>query len=257
MVAPKNETSTAFLKQKPLLRGKVHVLILLLSPLWATKMIKSCHHDNLIAIIIAYITTFIFLFNVTTSSMFHLFTWSANKYVLLNRLDHFGIFLMITGSALPVYFAFPGKIRYAVIVIQILQALLGGMLIFLGVLNDHNEILNKEPPSNPYLEDNNGVKQNRKGRQLRTFLYLLMGIYQISFLPIVLMNLMLNEVIYMIVLGAVYIIGGLVYYFRYPNPWPSVFGFHEVFHVCCACGLISTLLVNSSVLQRNYEYVAY
>ena len=31
--------------------------------------------------------------------------------------------------------------------------------------------------------------------------------------------------------GAIYILGGLVYARRRPDPWPAWFGFHEVFHV--------------------------
>ncbi|MFO7962040.1 MAG: hemolysin III family protein [Nitriliruptoraceae bacterium] len=31
--------------------------------------------------------------------------------------------------------------------------------------------------------------------------------------------------------GAIYILGGLVYAHRRPDPWPAWFGFHEVFHV--------------------------
>ncbi len=30
--------------------------------------------------------------------------------------------------------------------------------------------------------------------------------------------------------GALYMLGGAVYGFRRPNPWPQWFGFHEVFH---------------------------
>ena len=30
--------------------------------------------------------------------------------------------------------------------------------------------------------------------------------------------------------GALYTVGGVVYGFRRPNPWPRWFGFHEVFH---------------------------
>jgi hemolysin III len=30
--------------------------------------------------------------------------------------------------------------------------------------------------------------------------------------------------------GVLYTIGGLVYLFKFPNPSPRVFGFHEVFH---------------------------
>ncbi|MET0844045.1 MAG: hemolysin III family protein [Mycetocola sp.] len=30
--------------------------------------------------------------------------------------------------------------------------------------------------------------------------------------------------------GALYTLGGVVYGFRRPDPWPRWFGFHEVFH---------------------------
>jgi hemolysin III len=32
--------------------------------------------------------------------------------------------------------------------------------------------------------------------------------------------------------GVVYSVGGLVYGAQRPNPWPGIFGFHEVFHAC-------------------------
>ena len=36
--------------------------------------------------------------------------------------------------------------------------------------------------------------------------------------------------------GVVYLIGGVVYALRAPDPWPSWFGFHEVFHVLVVAG---------------------
>ena len=32
--------------------------------------------------------------------------------------------------------------------------------------------------------------------------------------------------------GVVYTLGGIVYALKRPNPYPGVFGFHEVFHLC-------------------------
>jgi hemolysin III len=39
--------------------------------------------------------------------------------------------------------------------------------------------------------------------------------------------------------GVLYIVGAVLYHLRCPDPWPSVFGFHEVFHlfVCLAATL--------------------
>ena len=30
--------------------------------------------------------------------------------------------------------------------------------------------------------------------------------------------------------GGLYTVGAVVYAFQRPNPWPRIFGFHEVFH---------------------------
>ena len=36
--------------------------------------------------------------------------------------------------------------------------------------------------------------------------------------------------------GACYIAGAIVYALRKPDPWPKVFGFHEIFHVFVMLG---------------------
>ena len=44
--------------------------------------------------------------------------------------------------------------------------------------------------------------------------------------------------------GALYTLGGVVYGFQRPNPWPRWFGFHEVFHtftiVCYVAHYVGT-----------------
>jgi len=36
--------------------------------------------------------------------------------------------------------------------------------------------------------------------------------------------------------GLAYTVGALVYALKRPDPWPRVFGFHEVFHACTVVG---------------------
>ena len=47
--------------------------------------------------------------------------------------------------------------------------------------------------------------------------------------------------------GVLYTIGSVVYGIKKPNPWPGVFGFHEIFHVCTVlafmCHWTATLLI--------------
>jgi hemolysin III len=38
--------------------------------------------------------------------------------------------------------------------------------------------------------------------------------------------------------GVLYSIGGILYGLRWPDPWPSTFGYHEFFHACTAIAAI-------------------
>ena len=38
--------------------------------------------------------------------------------------------------------------------------------------------------------------------------------------------------------GALYSIGAVFYGLRWPNPWPTTFGYHELFHACTAVAAI-------------------
>ncbi len=40
----------------------------------------------------------------------------------------------------------------------------------------------------------------------------------------------------MLAAGVAYTAGALVYARKWPDPWPRVFGFHEVFHACTLVG---------------------
>ena len=38
--------------------------------------------------------------------------------------------------------------------------------------------------------------------------------------------------------GALYGIGAVCYGLRWPDPWPTTFGYHELFHACTALAAI-------------------
>ena len=46
------------------------------------------------------------------------------------------------------------------------------------------------------------------------------------------------ETVLLIVGGALYSIGGVLYGLKWPNPWPTTFGHHEFFHACTAVAAI-------------------
>jgi len=38
--------------------------------------------------------------------------------------------------------------------------------------------------------------------------------------------------------GALYSLGAIFYGLRWPDPWPTTFGYHEIFHACTAAAAI-------------------
>lgn len=73
-------------------------------------------------------------------------------------------------------------------------------------------------------------------RILYTSIYLLMGwIIVVGIWP--LSNVMASSGLYWMAAGGVfYSAGAVIYAFKRPDPWPAVFGFHEIFHVFILLG---------------------
>ena len=73
-------------------------------------------------------------------------------------------------------------------------------------------------------------------RWIGTGLYIGMGWVAILALPAFLAVLPWTAVAVLLLGGVLYTLGGVVYARRYPNPFPRVLGFHEVFHLLVIAG---------------------
>jgi hemolysin III len=62
--------------------------------------------------------------------------------------------------------------------------------------------------------------------------YVLLGWVAVFVFPQLLHNAGIAAFVLIAMGGLVYTAGGIVYALKRPNPWPGVFGFHEVFHLC-------------------------
>jgi hemolysin III len=54
--------------------------------------------------------------------------------------------------------------------------------------------------------------------------------------------------ILVIIGGALYTLGAVVYAVRWPNPFPAVFGFHEIFHVLVVAAAATQFVAVSFVV---------
>ena len=186
---------------KPKLRGWLHlatapltlaagIVLIALSPDQTTRIGSA-----------AFTGTALVLF--TVSAIYHTGTWSPRTWAFLRRFDHANIFLLIAGS----YTAFSlllldGTTRWVLLATVWAGAVLGVLF----------RIFWTDAP-----------------RWVYTPIYFALGWVAIFYAndfadagPAVITLIAVG--------GGLYTLGGLVYGLRRPNPFPTWFGFHEVFH---------------------------
>ena len=187
---------------KPHLRGWLHlvaaplslaasIVLVCLAPDPATKWGSA-----------VYLASSLILFGV--SAAYHRFYWEPRWERMWKRLDHSNIFLLIAGTYTPLSIA----LLDASTATLVLSIVWGGALA--GIL------LNLFWPTAP--------------RWLATAVYVALGWVAVAFLP-QLWAAGGAVVVWLIVAGGVlYTIGAVVYGTKKPDPWPTWFGFHEIFH---------------------------
>ena len=140
------------------------------------------------------------------SALYHIGSWEARREKLLRRLDHANIFILIAGTYTPIAFnVMTGWWR-----IGILVTVWG--LALAGVI-----------AAAPRLS---------LPRWVMVALYLLTGWVALAAIPEIAHNLGIGAILTLVLGGVLYTLGALAYAFKRPNPWPRVFGYHEVFHLC-------------------------
>jgi hemolysin III len=137
------------------------------------------------------------------SAIFHRPTWQPRARDLVGRLDQSAIFLLIAGTYTP-FGLLLGPAGHTLL-ICVWAGALGGL------------VLSVIWPSAP--------------KPLMAVIYVLFG-WSFSLLAPSLHRATGAGVMALILLGAVaYTVGAAVYALRRPDPFPKVFGYHEVFHL--------------------------
>jgi hemolysin III len=193
---------------KPLLRGWSHVVAFVAAAALCGVLVGLAPSGLARATAIVYLAGLCAMFGV--SSLFHRVRWSPAAHALVGRIDHSAIFAAIAGTYTPVaVLALDGWARVAV-----LSIVWGGTII--GVTLAWSRI---ELP-----------------RWLFTAIYALVGWALLAALP------QLPDALGWLGIGLIggggvaYTLGAVVYATKRPDPWPRVFGFHEVFHLGTVIG---------------------
>jgi hemolysin III len=150
-----------------------------------------------------YSVTVLGLFGI--SALYHRRTWSSPRSrTVMRRLDHSMIFLFIAGSYTPV-----AALAMDTTTSQWVLAVVWGGAVAGVVLKT----------AWPYAPAWVGVP-----------IYLALGWVAVLVLPDLLRGGGVAALVLLLVGGALYSAGGIMYALRRPDPWPNTFGYHEFFH---------------------------
>jgi hemolysin III len=194
---------------KPHLRGWLHlatapltlaagVVLVALSPTAPTRWASM-----------VYAASALLLF--TVSAIYHTGRWSPRAHGFLKRFDHANIFLLIAGTYTPfTLLLLEGRDRTVMLAAVWVSAVLGVLFRIFWV---------------------------NAPRWLYLALYMGLGWAAIFYVGAYVdgaqaMGAGVGTAVLVLAAagGLLYTIGGVIYGFKRPNPWPQWFGFHEVFH---------------------------
>ena len=197
------------LAPKPSFRGWSHIVAFVAAITLCPILISSSDQGRVLAAF--YSLAVVALFGV--SSLYHGFSWSARTHDLLRRLDHATIFVTIAATYSPIsWFLLPRSDAVTVLLAVWIGALLGVLVMIFW-------------PTAPQVT-------------LIT-LFIIVGWSALLVIHKFWTTLSTYGFTLLLLGGAFHTIGAIVYGLKKPDPWPNVFGFHEIFHLCVICGIAS------------------
>ena len=149
----------------------------------------------------------------TVSAVYHRGNWPPKVWAFLQRFDHANIFLLIAGSYTPfTLLLLHGRDRTILLTVVWVGAALGILFRIFWV----------------------GAP-----RWLYTAIYIGLGWAAIFYFDAFVANAGTAVLTLMAVGGILYTFGGVVYGLKRPNPSPTWFGFHEVFHALTIAAFVT------------------
>lgn len=187
---------------KPRLRGVLHVAAALAAIPATALLVLQARGGT--AKTLAFVYGVALVLVLGTSGLFHTPNWSRAAWRRMQRLDHSMIYVLIAGSYAPFAYRLDAMPRSVVLSIAIGGGLLGWVKVHTWP---------------------------RAPRLVTSAIYLLIGWCMAPFFPELYARIGLGSMCLLLVGGIFYTGGALIYWLRFPNPWPRTFGYHEVNHL--------------------------
>lgn len=188
----------------PLLRGVIHQWAFVAAA--AAGLVLVVLADGAVETLSSWIYAAALAAMFGCSALYHRVEWkTAARRLWARRLDHSMIFVFVAGTYTPfALLRFDGAIQWIVLVTVWTGAALGLALALVWV----------DAP-----------------RGLSAAAYLSVGWVGVLAVPQLFSAVGVGSAVLVIVGGGLYSLGAIVYAARWPNPFPRVMGFHEVFHL--------------------------
>ncbi len=193
----------AHLNIKPLIRGHVHQAAFFFALIGSGLLIYKSHESTALFANIVYSISLCGMYGI--SALYHCPLWSRKSYLFMRRIDYAAIFALIAGTATPICLVgIKGELGLQLITVLWVIAMVG---MVITVFWAHGS------------------------KWMRSLLYIAMGWLAIPYISDIQAALGMKNVELLIAGGVIYTLGAMIYSFKYPNPYPRVFGYHEIFHV--------------------------
>jgi hemolysin III len=138
------------------------------------------------------------------SGLYHRWRWDRRWRPLLRRLDHSTIYVFIAASWTPLGLLLVSGPTRLIVVLGVWCSAAGGVVLSVAWIT--------------------------APRVLVAASYVAVGSVAVAALPRVLERLPAAPIVLLGLGALLYCVGAYVYAVKRPDPWPRIFGFHEVFH---------------------------
>ena len=172
---------------------------------------------------VVYAVGLVALFGVSGS--YHRGRWLAAKRRLMQRLDHGTIFVMIAGSYTPLcLLVLRGWVAWTMLAAAWSMATIGFVLAF---------------------------TDSRATRIMRGTLYIVMGWASAIAAPQLIRHLTVTELVLIAIGGVLFTVGSVFLLTHWPDPFPRVFGYHEVWHAFVVVAVVCHFVAITSVVHGS------
>ena len=152
------------------------------------------------------------------SALYHRVSWPPAIEARMRQLDHSTIFVAIAGTYTPISLLVLHGAIEAIVLIAVWAGAIAGIMV---------EWLPFKPP-----------------RGYVTAVYVTLGWVAVIAIPQLWSSLGTAALLGIVAGGLLYTVGAFVHAFRRPDPWPRVFGYHEIWH----CFVIAAAVAHYCVI---------